>query len=67
MENVSKYPHEAEVLITPGNLFRVRRVAKNSDLNEIYLEHISTTVSTFKKLSHTIKSTQERPTLVIQS
>jgi hypothetical protein len=61
--DVSQFPGEEEVLIIPGNLFKVCCVDKLPDLTEIHLEHINTKISTFKKLSHTIKSSREKPTL----
>ena len=67
VRDVSEFPHEDEVLITPGNIFKVCRVIKNSGLREIHLEHINTNVSTFKKLIQTIRAIQQRPSLGIES
>ncbi|CAF1058972.1 unnamed protein product [Adineta steineri] len=66
VKDVSKYPHEDEVLIIPGNLFMIYDVLKieGSDLTEIHLEHINTKVSTFKKLRHTITSMRKRPKML---
>ncbi|CAF1193305.1 unnamed protein product [Adineta steineri] len=66
VKDVSKYPHEDEVLIIPGNLFTISRVRKNEDedLTEIHLEHINTKVSTFKKLRHTVTSMRTRPKML---
>jgi hypothetical protein len=59
--DISEYPDEEEILITPGNLFKVCCVVKNSDLTEIHLEHINIKISNFRKLIHTIKATRQRP------
>jgi hypothetical protein len=63
VKNISRYPQEEEVLIIPGNLFRVERVAKNPDLTEIHLEHMNVKISFYKKITQTIKAARQRPSL----
>ncbi|CAF3072284.1 unnamed protein product [Rotaria socialis] len=57
---VSCYPEEEEVLIIPGNLFRICSVTEKPELTEIRLEQKKINISTFRKIRHTLKAMQEK-------
>ena len=58
--DVSEYGEKEEVLILPGNLFKVNQVIKNPDLIEIHLEHLKVTISFFTKIAQTVKAVRYR-------
>lgn len=60
VKDVSEFPGEEEVLIIPGNLFRVQEVKKDREPVEIHLEHINTKVSAFRKIAYTITAARSK-------
>ena len=58
--DVAEYGAEEEVLIMPGNLFKVNQIVKSPELIEIYLEHLKITISFFTKIAQTMKAVRYR-------
>jgi hypothetical protein len=58
VDDISIYGHEQEVLILPGNLFTVKKVEEelNPPITKIYLQHLKTSISFWKKIKQTIRA-----------